>query len=213
MLAAAGLALALTPRQYLIEEAHKFNLEGMIPAQFGEWKIDKAVLPTIHSPDVQANLDRTYDQLLDRTYINRKGQRIMLMIAQVNAQSSSKQIHRPEVCYPALGFGIGPLSKGYIHTGGMRLPVMKLVASRGSRTEPITYWVMIGNSAVRGRFEQFFARLKYGLTGKIPYGILIRVSTISAGELQSHRTEDLFVLDMLRAMPMEYRRILTGPGQ
>lgn len=100
----------------------------------------------------------------------------------------------------------------FIDPSGAKLPVMKLVATRGLRIEPITYWVMMGDTAVRGHLEQFFARLKYGMTGKIPYGILIRVSTISANEAQSYRTEEKFVRDMLGAVPTQDRKILAGAG-
>jgi len=116
------------------------------------------------------------------------------------------------VCYPAQGFQIKSTSKGVIDASGATLPVMKLVATQGLRIEPITYWVMMGDSAVRGKLEQSFARLKSGLTGKIPYGILIRVSTISANESQSFRTEEQFVRDMLGAVPKQDRKILMGPG-
>jgi EpsI family protein len=104
------------------------------------------------------------------------------------------------------------MSKGLIDVGGAKVPVMKLVATQGQRIEPITYWVMLGDSAVRGNWEQHFARLKYGLTGKIPYGIVIRVSTISANESRSYRIQEQFVRDMLSAVPVEYRKVLMGTG-
>ena len=210
MLAAAGLALALTPRLKVADQQLKINLEAMIPQQFGEWKLDETVAPIMFSPDVQAGLDKIYNQILNRTYINSQGEQIMLSIAYGGEQSYSMQVHRPEMCYPAQGFQVGEMSKGFIEASGVNLPVMKLVATQGPRIEPITYWVMMGNSAVRGNMEQHLARLKYGLTGKIPFGILIRVSTISANEAQSYRTEEQFVRDMLGAMPVKDRAILTG---
>lgn len=211
MLAAAGLALALTPRLKMADQGLKINLETMIPKQIGDWKLDETIT-SIFSPDVQANLDRIYDQMLNRTYINSKGEQIMLTIAYGGDQNASMQVHRPEVCYPALGFQVGEITKDFIDTSGAKLPVMKLVATQGSRVEPITYWVMIGDSAVRGHLEQFFARLKYGLTGEIPYGILIRVSIISANAPQSYRIEKEFVRDMLDAIPVPYRQVLMGVG-
>ena len=210
MLAAAGLALALTPRLKVADQGLKINLEAMIPKQFGEWKLDETIAPIMFSPDVQAGLDKIYNQMLNRTYINSQGEQIMLSIAYGGEQSYSMQVHRPEMCYPAQGFQVGAMSKGVIDVGGVKLPVMKLVATQGPRIEPITYWVMMGDSAVRGNMEQHLARLKYGLTGKIPFGILIRVSTISANEAQSYRTEEQFVRDMLGAMPVKHRAILTG---
>lgn len=212
MLAAAGLALSLTPRMKVADQGPKISLETMIPKQFGEWKLDETIAPIMFSPDVQAEIDKIYNQTLDRTYSNSKGEQIMLMIAYGGNQSYSMQVHRPEMCYPALGFQIGSISKDIIDASGIKLPVMKLVATQGARIEPITYWVMIGDSAVRGNLEQHLARVKYGLSGKIPPGILIRVSTISANESQSYRIEEQFVRDMLGAVPAQYRKILVGAG-
>lgn len=213
MLAAAGLALALTPRLKVADQGPQISLETMIPGQFGEWKQDETIVHLIVSPEAKDLLDKIYNQTLTRNYINSKGEQIMLSIAYGSVQSYSSQIHRPEMCYPAQGFQIRSMSKSFIDFSGAKLPVMKLVATHGQRTEPITYWVMIGDSVVRGNWEQHFVRLKYGLSGKIPYGILIRVSTISADESQSYRTEEQFVRDMLGAVPMEYRKILIGePG-
>ena len=210
MLAAAGLALALTPRLKLADQGPTISLEAMIPKQFGEWKLEGTIASLIVSPDVQALLDRIYNQTLTRNYVNDKGERIMLSIAYGNDQSYSTQVHRPEMCYPAQGFEIRSMLKDSIDFSGAKLPVMKLVATQGPRIEPITYWVVIGDSAVRGNMEQHLARLKYGLTGKIPYGMLVRVSTISSNESQSYRTQEQFVRDMLGAVPMEYRKVLTG---
>lgn len=210
MLAAAGLALALTPRMKMADQGPQINLEAMIPGQFGEWKLDETIAPLIVSPDVKALLDKIYNQTLTRTYINTKGERIMLSIAYGSDQSYSTQIHRPEMCYPAQGFQIESMSKGSIAVSGANLPVMKLVATQGPRIEPITYWVMIGESPVRGNFEQHLARLKYGLSGKIPGGLLIRVSNISTDETKAYSVQGRFVQDMLRAVPPEYRKVLTG---
>lgn len=210
MLAAAGLVLALTPRLKLADQGPTISLEAMIPKQFGEWKLEGTITSLIVSPDVQAQLDRTYSQMLMRNYVNDKGGRIMLSIAYGSDQSYSSQVHRPEMCYPAQGYQIQSMSKGSIDASGVKFPVMKLVATKGQRNEPITYWVMMGDSVVRGNWEQHIARLKYGLTGKIPYGIVIRVSTISANESQSYRIQEQFVRDMLGAVPMEYRKVLIG---
>lgn len=212
MLAAACLALKLTPRPKVADQGPKINLEAMVPKQFGEWKLDEMIAPFIFDPVTKAGLDRIYNQTLTRVYVNSRGEAIMLSIAYGDNQSHSTQVHRPEVCYPAQGFQVGRLSKGFINVTGTQLPVMRLVATQGSRIEPITYWLMVGDLAVRGHMEQFFARLKYGLTGEMPYGMVIRVSTISANESQSYRTEEQFLRDMLGAVPKEFRRILTGAG-
>jgi EpsI family protein len=212
MLAAAGLALALTPRLKVADQGPKISLEAMIPKQFGEWKLDETIAPLMVSPDVKALLDKIYNQTLTRTYINNKGEQIMLSIAYGGDQSRSTQVHLPEVCYVAQGFQVEGKSKDFIDANGTQLPVMKLVATQDQRIEPITYWITVGDSVVRGNLEQSFARMKYGLTGQIPYGILIRVSTISANEANSYRIEEQFVRDMLAAVPVQYRKVLIGAG-
>lgn len=213
MLAAAGLALALTPRLKLAEHGPNIELETMIPNQFGEWKLDETIATLIVSPDIKAQIDRLYSQTLARTYVNKKGERIMLSITYGDEQTTAKQIHLPENCYPAQGFKIKKTSEGFVDLSGEKLPVMRLVSTQGPRVEPITYWAMIGDSAVRGRVEKYLARLKYGLTGEIPSGILVRVSSISADESQSYITQEQFLQDMLTAVPLEYRKLLTGVGQ
>jgi EpsI family protein len=210
MLAAAGLALALTPRLKVADQGPEISLEAMVPEQFGKWSLDGTIGLIKFSPDTQAGLDKLYNQMLNRVYINNKGERIFLTITYGGEQSYSLQVHRPEMCYPAQGFNVGSLSKGFIDANGVKLPVMRLVATMGPRIEPITYWVMIGDSVVRGGMEQHLARLKYGLAGKIPYGILIRVSTISANESQAYQTEEQFVRDMLGAVPVKYCKVLSG---
>lgn len=212
MLTAASLALALTPRLKMADQEQKIDLETMIPRQFGEWRQQGALESLVVSPDLKARLDGIYNQSLTRNYINDQGERIMLSIAYGSDQSYSTQVHRPEMCYPAQGFQIRSMSKGFVDLGEGRLPVMKLVATHGLRIEPITYWVMMGESAVRGNFEQHLARVKYGLTGKIPYGLVIRVSIISPDESQAYRTEERFIQEMLDAVPRSSRKLLIGAG-
>jgi EpsI family protein len=210
MFTASGVAMALHPTHKITEDGIKINLETLIPKHFGQWNLDDTVVPIKVSPDVQAELNVLYNQTLARTYTNSTGERVMLSIAYGDDQDRTMQVHRPEVCYAAQGFIINNMTKSTIDANGTKLPVMKMVATQGQRIEPIIYWVMIGNAVVRGNLEQGFARLKYGLGGKIPYGILIRVSTISANELQSYSTEEQFVHDMLISIPETHRKILTG---
>lgn len=210
MLMAASLALALTPRLKMADQEQKIDLETMIPRLFGKWRQQDALESLVISPDLKNELDRIYSQTLTRNYINDQGERVMLSIAYGSDQSYSTQVHRPEICYPGQGFQIRGMSKGFIDLGEGTLPVMKLVAIHDLRVEPITYWVMMGDLPVRGNVEQQFARVKYGLTGKIPYGLVIRVSIISPNEPQAYRTEERFIRDMLGAVPREYRKFLIG---
>lgn len=212
MLAAVGLAAALTPNQKMADQGPAVDLEAIIPSQFGDWRQEQAIDSLVLSPQVQSLMGKIYNQILTRNYINEKGRRIMLSITYGGTQNTEMQVHRPEMCYPAQGFMLGAVTKDVIDIDGNKLPVMKLVASQGLRVEPIMYWVMIGESAVRGGLDQSLARVKYGLTRTIPYGILIRVSTISPNEAESYEMEEAFIRTMLSAMSVESRQLLAGAG-
>lgn len=212
MLAAVGLATALTPNQKMADQGPAVNLESIIPSHFGEWKQEQTLDSLVLSPQVESLVGKIYNQVLTRNYINDKGRRVMLSIAYGGTQNTEMQVHRPEMCYPAQGFVLGAVAEDVIDIDGNKLPVMKLVATQGLRVEPIMYWVMIGESAVRGGLDQSLARVKYGLTRTIPYGILIRVSTISPNEAESYEMEEAFIRTMLSAMSVESRQLLAGAG-
>ena len=119
---AAGLAQAMKPERKARMGA-EFNLEAMIPQRFGDWQIDPSVVPIKASPDVQANLSRIYDQILARTYINSKGERMMLTVAYGGEQTDTLKAHRQEVCYGAQGFEILRLVHGVLDVGRSSIPV------------------------------------------------------------------------------------------
>ena len=74
------------------------------------------------------------------------------------------------------------VGEGALATRFGAVPVKRLVARQNSRNEPITYWITVGDKAIRSGIEQKMQRLAYGLSGKIPDGMLVRVSTIAADE-------------------------------
>lgn len=212
MLAAVGLALAITPREKIADHGPKVNLETMIPKQFGDWKMDVSLVPLQISPDVKANLDRIYNQTLARTYINTQGDRIMLSIAYGGDQSDAMQVHKPEVCYPSQGFAVEDLTMTTLDTGFHPIPVKRLVAVQNTRVEPITYWITIGDKVTSNATARKLAQLKYGLTGKIPDGLLFRVSSISDNKEKGFAEQAIFVKSLLSVLDPGNRARLIGPG-
>lgn len=210
MLFVAGVTVVVKPSDRMAESRPRIDLETAIPQRFGDWKVDPSVAPVSLSPDVQAMLDKIYSQILSRTYIDSRGQRVMLSIAYGGDQSRETQVHKPEVCYPAQGFQIQSIAVGVLDAAASKIPVMRLVATKGPRVEPITYWIAVGDTVVRGALEQNLARLKYGLTGAVPDGILVRVSTISRDEPSSYKLQQHFVSDMLQAMDKKHAARLLG---
>ena len=213
MLAAAGLAYALTPRERIADQGPKIDLETMIPKQFGQWKLDETVLPLIADPQQQALINKIYNQTLSRTYLNQQGDRVMLSIAYGGNQSDDMAVHKPEICYPAQGFQVLKNVRGSLQTPGGAIPVKRLIASHGPRTEPITYWITLGDEVPDGSVKWKLAQLKYGLTGKIPDGLLFRVSSIQPDDTAAYELQNRFVNELLKALPPQSRAKLAGVAQ
>lgn len=211
MIASAALAARLTPTEKVADERAPVNLKVLVPEQFGEWKTDNSLVPVGVSPDVRAKLDELYTQTLERTYINAEGRRIMLSIAYGGDQrGEATQVHRPEFCYSAQGFRILRNTVGTLPTGFGTLPVRRLVAVQGRRNEPITYWVTVGDKATLPGFQRKLAQISYGLAGKIPDGMLVRVSSIDADEQGAHQLQERFIKDMLGVLNPQARAQLAG---
>lgn len=207
----SALTGALTPRAKM--GVHdQFRLEAMIPASFSGWTVDENIVPLKPNPEQQSVLEKIYDQTLSRTYVNQQGERVMLSIAYGGDQSKALQLHLPEVCYVAQGFQMVKASDGELATRFGGVPVKRLVARQNQRNEPITYWITIGDKAVMSGIQQKIQRLAYGLSGKIPDGMLVRVSTIQAGEADAWRLQDRFVNQMLDVMAARDRARLLGAG-
>jgi EpsI family protein len=213
MFAAAGMALALKPTTKVADSGPKVDLEVLIPQQFGDWKVDTTIVPLLVDPEVQAKLDKIYNQTLTRTYVNSRNERIMLSIAYGGDQSDSMAVHKPEVCYPAQGFQILKNSSDTFSTGEGNIPVKRLVATQGKRIEPITYWTTVGDAVAVSGIKWKLQQMKYGLTGKIPDGLLFRISSIQADENAAYRAQDDFSRALLGALTPEGKeRIIGKPG-
>ena len=211
MVSSAALAVALKPSQRLVEELPPLSLEEAIPKSFGDWRLDDSIVPIDPSPDVQASLNAIYSQLLGRTYVNSHGERIMLSIAYGADQSGDgSQVHRPEFCYTAQGFQVMANNVGSLLTQYGTLPVRRLLAVQGRRNEPITYWVTVGDKATLPGIERKMSQLAYGLTGKIPDGMLVRVSSISAQNELAYGLQEKFIRDMLQNMDSKDRLRVAG---
>ena len=214
MLAASVSAVALRPTAKLADSGPKVNLEAIIPRHFADWRVDESIIPLLPAPDVQARLDKIYNQVIARTYVNSRGRRIMLSIAYGGDQSDSMQVHKPEVCYSAQGFQIVQASLGEIHSDFGTFPVKRLVAKLNQRIEPITYWITVGSQVVNTGYKQKFAQMKYGFSGMVPDGILVRVSSIDRDANDAYEVQAAFLREMLSAMrPSDRGRLGGSPGQ
>ncbi len=210
MFAGAGLAYVMTPTKKIASESDKVNLEKMIPESFGEWKIDASIIPLLPSPELLAKLEKIYNQTLARTYVNGKGQHIMLSIAYSDDQYEGINTHRPEICYPAQGFDILKTVVAELVTQYGKLPVTRLLAKQRERNEPITYWVIVGDKITFFGLPHKLAQLRYGLTGKVADGMLVRVSSIDRDENGAYQLQQEFLDAMLAGMSEKDRARIAG---
>jgi EpsI family protein len=211
MLASAGASLALIPTENLSEKGPELQLESLVPKQFGGWVVDEQVAQLLVAPELQKVIEETYSQTLSRTYLNPQGSRIMLSMAYGGSQGEGMQTHRPEVCYPAQGFQIiKEIPPTVLQTENGAIEIKRLAAQQGARHEPITYWVVVGDQQTRFGWQMKMAQLRYTLTGVIPDGMLIRVSSIDPDDTRAYAEQEDFIKSMLGAMTPADRKRLIG---
>lgn len=208
MLGGAGLAVAMKPAP--VPPELRPNLEAQIPRQFDDWRIDPAIVPVLPSPDQQKMLDETYDQMVNRTYVNSKGERIMVSIAYGSQQTQKLKAHRQEVCYAAQGFEIRDVVHEKVRVAGSEITVTRMYAVSRARHEPVTYWFTVGDQVVQSRLERLFVQLQYAFTGMIPDGVLVRVSNVSTEPQLAYQQQLVFINAMLAHMPREQARKFVG---
>ena len=213
MLASALVGWALTPHQKMALLNKDTQLENAIPKVFGDWRLEESGFAAVVNPQQKELLDVLYSQTLGRTYVNADGQRIMLSIAYGEEQAGENQLHRPEVCYVAQGFTLEKAGSSSIKTSGRETPiaVQRLLGQQKNRYEPITYWMRVGDDIVASGTDQRVARVRQGMKGWIPDGILFRVSSISRDNSSAFSLHERFIGDLLSALDPATKRFLIGP--
>lgn len=210
MASASALSLRLTPTAKMADQGARVDLAAVVPASFGDWTVDKSIVPLQVDPATQQKLDKIYNQTLSRTYVNSRGERVMLSLAYGGDQSDTMAVHKPEVCYTAQGFEVKSQSNETLATQQGGIPVKRLFAVAGAREEPITYWITVGDKAIRPGLQQKMQQLRYGLSGTVPDGMLVRVSNIGGDTGQSYGLHDRFINQLLQAMDGDGRTRLAG---
>jgi len=207
----SALSAYLKPMQKMADQLKPLSLDQSVPESFGEWTLDQSTTPITVSADVQEKLDSLYNQTLSRTYVNKDGQRLMLLIAYgADQQGDGTQVHRPEFCYTAQGFNIARSNQGQLNTNLGSFPVRRLLAEKGNRSEPITYWITVGDKVSLPGLNRKLNQLYYGLSGKIPDGMLVRVSSIERDAEHAYLEQDKFINEMLMVMKPDHRVRIAG---
>ena len=185
------------------------KLEDLFPKRIENWEYEGnngLILP----PQDQLR-DRIYNSLLTRFYSSPTNLSIMLLIAYSGTQDGVLQVHRPEVCYPAAGYELleshfEPLAVGR----GLIVPGHYISTRSSSRQEQLIYWTRIGNAFPTRWWEQHVAVAQENLIGRVPDGVLVRISTAASSDREAIAALRHFTQAMLALLSPLARRVLFG---
>lgn len=204
-------AQALKPTQLLVDKEGRYRIEDAIPKRFGDWTVDPFSGASVVNPQQQEALNKIYNQLISRVYVDPQGRRVMMSIAYGEDQRDGMTVHYPEICYPAQGFELQAKQVAQVQTPLGDIPVRRLVTQMGSsRTEPVTYWVMIGHQATLGGVQKKLIELNYAVNGVIPDGLLFRISSLDKDPAAAFALQERFIQQIVPALEAQARVRLTG---
>ena len=213
MLASAALATQLRLTISIADELPPIDLKAMVPAGFGNWQEVPDLSNQIVDPTQKQELQEIYSQTLLRTYSNPNGYRVMLSIAYGKNQRRKLQLHRPEVCYPAQGFALFSNQPGKLELPGQPIAVTRLETSLGQRFEPVTYWTVVGNHITANQNEKRIVEAGYAIRGRIPDGMLVRISSIDKDTAAAFAIQSQFAKAMVQAIAPKHRDRFAGKAQ
>jgi EpsI family protein len=207
-LLAAGTAWARMPDKPILMIG-KDQLDRIVPLRIGPWTYASASGLVLPPPDQLARL--LYDQQVARTYSAPQAPDVMLLMAYGSSQGGMLQIHRPEICYPASGFSLSETQVTTIGTHeGHQIAARSFIGKSDTRVEHVLYWTRIGDYLPTSWTAQRLAVVRANLEGRIPDGLLVRLSTNVGDPEQAEVLLKTFAADMLGAMPPARQRMLIG---
>ncbi|MES2091913.1 MAG: exosortase C-terminal domain/associated protein EpsI [Pseudomonadota bacterium] len=211
MLGSVALAEMVKPRQFWADVIGEPHYDLLIPAQFGDWQALPNSGKVLVNPVQEENLMRLYSETFARTYVHQpSGRTIMLSIAYGRDQANDTQLHTPEACYPSQGFRIEQRTEHTVATPFGNIESVQLMTTLGSkRTEPLTYFIRVGDEIARGSRDRNLARVKMAIQGFRVDGMLFRVSEITQRP-DPYPLQDQFIQDLLNALNPEGRRRIIG---
>lgn len=211
--AALGGAEYLRPRRSLKLLRDGETMAEVIPGGFSGWSIGEG--GDIVIPETPGSLaSRLYSDRVARTY-RRDGtdqvDDVMLLAAYGAAQSDLLQLHRPEVCYPAVGFTITERRLASLPLAtGVAVPAVLLSAQAGGRVEDVAYWTRLGDDLPQTGSDQRWARLRAAMAGYVGDGVLVRASMVRLGDQPSYPVLQQFLSQMVMGTAAKDRAALIG---
>lgn len=206
---ALGAAEGLRPRRRLVLLKKNLTIDKVLPTAFGGWEAEAS--SGLVTPDMAGRLARTlYSETIQRVYHHETIDRaVMLLAAYGDTQSDLLQLHRPESCYPAVGFTIALTKAENLRVGEGQLPARRVIATARDGTENIVYWTRLGERLPQSGGQQRDARLQNAIEGYVADGILIRCSVAGDSD-EAFAILDDFIPALLAATGSAGRPALIG---
>ncbi|WP_421881622.1 exosortase C-terminal domain/associated protein EpsI [Methylibium sp.] len=219
MLLAAAAAWMLTPRAPPAPSGADAlpRLEVAVPTVIGEWQLVPSLQEQVDlavDGDGERLISQPYDQTLLRTYQNARGEQILLAVAYTRQQSQEIKVHRPEVCYTAVGFEVLSLDPARLDVAAAGTPPvdgMRMVARSVHHTEAVSYWIRMGSIYSQNAVDTRLHLLAEGLQGRLRDGALVRASRVIADPAEAQAAYpqvEGFLAEFAAALTPEARALL-----
>lgn len=187
------------------------TLDSWMPAQIGNYAFAKSSGVVLPPADELA--DRLYDNIVTRIYASPEGSAVMVMLAYSSVQDGMLQVHRPEFCYTANGFSLTPTSpSSIVDRTGRKLGADEFFGTAADHSEQVLYWTRIGPWFPQTWVEQRVAVMRENLKGRVPDGLVARVSTLDENRSRAVATLQNFVLNLSHSAPRRLQEVLFGVG-
>lgn len=205
-------AVVAKPNEYWADVIKGPTYESIAPEQFGDWVHIPDQNKGVVNPVQEEELMKLYSETVAKLYLHKPtGRAVMLSIAYGRDQSTDVQIHTPEQCYPSQGFKVKSRQDHDLETPHGLVKAVRMETTLGvQRKEPLTYFIRVGDTVVRGSKERNLSRLKMAVQGYLVDGMLFRVSEITPNSEAAFDLQDRFISDLLKVLSPEDRARIIG---
>lgn len=210
MAGASAVGKWAQPTVRMADLAQRQPLSNAFPDSIGPWSLDKTTLNVPLPPDVAAQVQAIYTEVVERSYVDADGRRMMVTVAYGRDQSDGFKVHRPEVCYAAQGFVVSDPVGGVLSLGSRAIDVQRVQTHKDARHEPVTYWMVIGDHVVNTPARHKYFQIRYAFEGLIADGLLVRVSSFSSDPARAYEEQADFVRAWMAQTPAAQRSRLFG---
>ena len=205
------LALFLMPSSSSeIQTSDPITSGHLFPDQVGNWiRLGHRELAPGDLNEITR--EGTYSRTYEAIYVGNQGQQLMMSISYGENQLDSRfSAHRPEYCYQTQGFDVDWLADSEEFLDQSSVAIRRLVAKKPGKMEHISYWMTIADRAVLPGLDRLTQQVRLSLSGKVPDGYLVRISTDTTDEKLAFQQQHKFLSLWLADLPQQQRARLLG---